>query len=171
MENTVNLESTVLHSLTVLHPEEVVDVFGFLTNKGFHRTMHRIFIEAFEPCDLTPHILTPLCNFGSLTRFSATSPCDSIESVQVPTNGWHARPVRRSPLTTIELFLGDVPYISPAQGTKSAGFRALSVNHRHLFRLVIGAHRSSHTFYVLGVSSQRAIYQAQPSSFLSNSTQ
>ena len=108
MEDTINLESIVLHSLIILHPEEVADVFGFLINKGFHRAMRRLSFAAFEPWDLTPHILTPLHDFGFLTRFSVTSPHDRIRCKFQLTDGALAQLAEALP-QLVELFLGDIP--------------------------------------------------------------
>ena len=136
MEDITNLESVVLHSRTVLHPEEVVHVFGFLINKGFHWTMHRLSFAVFEPCGLTPPILTPLYKFGSLTRLSVTSPCDPMECQSRLTDGSLAQLAEALPLL-VELLLGDVPCGSPARGVTLAGLHPLSVHCVHLETLQI----------------------------------
>ncbi|KAF9650915.1 hypothetical protein BDM02DRAFT_3127417 [Thelephora ganbajun] len=141
MEDTMNLESIVLHSLAVLQPEEVVTAFGFLINKGFHRTMHRLSFAVFEPCDLTPPVLAPLLNFGSLTRLSVTSPCDPTQCKSRLTNGALARLAEALP-HLVELFLGDAPCASPARGITLAGLRPLSDHCTHLKTLQV--HFSAH---------------------------
>ena len=136
MEDTMKLESIVLHSLTALHPEKVVDIFGFLINRGFHRITHRLSFAAFEPCDLTPRILTPLHNFGSLARLSVTSPCDPIRCKSRLTDGALAQLAEALP-QLVELFLGGVPCGSPARGITLAGLHPLSVHCIHLETLQV----------------------------------
>ena len=127
LEDTKNLESIVLQSLTVLHPEEVVDAFGFLINKGFHQSMRRLSFAVFEPCDLTPPVLVPLLKFGSLTRLSVTSPCDPIQCKSRLTNGALAQLAKALPQLD-ELFLGDVPCGSPAPEITLAGLLPFSIH-------------------------------------------
>ena len=123
----VNLESLVLHSLTALHWQEVVDVFGSPINKGLYRTIHRFSFAAFEPCDLTPHMFTPFHNFGSLTRLFVTSPCDPGQCKSQLTNGSLVQLAKALP-KLVELFLGGVPCGSPARGITLTGLHPLSMH-------------------------------------------
>lgn len=131
LEDTKNLESVVLHSSTVLRPEEMTDVFGFLINKGFHRTMYRLSLAVVGSCDLTPLVLTPLLKFGSLTRLSVTSPCDPIQCKSRLTDGALAQLAEALP-QLVELFLGDIPCQSPAREVTLAGLLPLSTHCLHL---------------------------------------
>lgn len=125
--DTMELESLVLHSLTALHWQEAVNVFGFLINKGLHRTIHRFSFAASEPCDLIPFMLTPLHNFGHLTRLSVTSPCDPGQCKSQLTDGSLTQLAEALP-QLVELFLGDVPCRSPARGITLAGLHPLSTH-------------------------------------------
>ena len=127
LEDTKNLESIVLQSLTVLHPEEVADAFGFLINKGFHQSMRRLSFAVFESCDLTPPVLVPLLKFGSLTRLSVTSPCDPIQCKSRLTNGALAQLAKALP-QLVELFLGDVLCGSPPPEITLAGLLPFSIH-------------------------------------------
>lgn len=131
MQNVKNLDSTVLHSWTVLQPEEIVAVFEFLIVKGFHRTMHRLSFAVFKPCNLTPRVLSPLVKFRSLTRLSITSPCDPAQCKSRLTNDALAQLAEALP-RLVELFLGAAPCGSPARGITLAGLRPLSTHCVHL---------------------------------------
>jgi len=135
LEDTVNLESIVLYSSIPLHPEEVVDLFGFFTNKGFHRAIHWLSLATPKPCDLTPHILIPLHNFKSLTRLSVTSPCDLVQCNSQLTDGALAQLAEALP-QLVELFR-DVSCGSPARGLTLAGLRPLSIDCVHLETLQV----------------------------------
>jgi len=127
LEDARDLESIVLNSLTALHPDEVVDAFGFLINKGFHRTMRRLSFAAAEPCDITPPVLAPLLNFGCLTRLSVSPPCDPTRCTSQLTNDTLAQLAGALP-QLVELVLGNVPCGSPAPGVTLAGLLPLSVH-------------------------------------------
>ena len=129
--DTKDLESVVLRSPTVLPPEEVADVFGFLISKGFHRTIHRLFLAGLEPWDLTPSVLTPLLNFGLLTRLTVTSPCDPVHCKSRLTNGALAQLAEALP-QLVQLLLGDVPCRSPVREVTLAGLLPFSVHCVHL---------------------------------------
>ena len=126
-QSAKNLDSTSLHSLTVLQPEEIVAVFGFLIEMGFHRTMHRLSFAVFKPCNLTPGVLTPLVKFRSLTRLSVTSPCGPTQCGSLLTNDGLAQLAEALPLL-VELFLGAAPCESPAREITLAGLRPLSAH-------------------------------------------
>ena len=128
LEDTRNLESIVL---TALRPDEVADVFGFLINKYFHRTVYRLFLAVLGPCDLTLPLLTPLFNFGSLTMLTVTSPCDPVQCKSRLTDSALAQLAEALP-QLVELFLGDVPCNSPAREVTLAGLLSLSVHCVHL---------------------------------------
>jgi hypothetical protein len=131
MQSAKNLDSTVLHSWAVLQPEEIMAVFGFLIDEGFHRTMHRLSFAAFEPCNLTPRLLTPLLKFRSLTRLSVTSPCILAQCRSQLTNDGLAQLAEALP-QLVELFLGAAPCAWPAREVTLAGLRPLSIHCVHL---------------------------------------
>lgn len=131
MQNLKCLDSTVLHSWTVLQPEEIVAVFGFLIDKDFHRSMHRLSFAAFMPCDLTPRVLAPLVKFKSLTRLTVTSPCDQTQCKSQLTNDALAQLAEALP-RLVELFLGASPCGSPVREITLAGLRPLSTHCIHL---------------------------------------
>lgn len=127
MQNAKSLDSTVLHSLSVLQPEEIVAVFGFLIDEGFHRTMHRLSFAALQPCDLIPHVLAPLVKFRTLTRLSVTSSCDPTRCRSRLTNDVLAQLAEALP-QLVELFLGATPCRSPGREITLAGLRPLSTH-------------------------------------------
>lgn len=131
MQDVKKLDSIVLHSWTVLQPEEIVAVFGFLIDKGFHRAMRRLSFAVFKPCDLSPRVLAPLVNFRSLTKLSVTSPCDPAQCRSRLTNDGLAQLAEALP-QLVELFLGAAPCGSPAREITLAGLRPLSVHCIHL---------------------------------------
>lgn len=132
VEQAKDLDSIVLHSSTVSQTEEIVAVFGFLIDKGFHQTMRRLSFGTFQPCDLTPHLLAPLLKFRSLTRLSVTSPCNPATRCRSRlTNDSLARLAEALP-RLVELFLGAVPCESPAREVTLAGLRPLSTHCVHL---------------------------------------
>jgi len=127
LQDTTNLESIVLHSPTTLDPEDVVEAFGFLINKGFHRTMRRLSFAALEPYDITPAVLTPLLAFGYLTNLSVSPPCHPTRCGSLLTNDALAQLARALP-QLVELVLGNVPCGSPATGVTLSGLTPLSVH-------------------------------------------
>jgi len=136
MQDMRSLKSLVLHSFP-LQTEEVADAFGYLINKGLHRTIYRLSFAVLEPChDLTPLVLTPLLKFGSLTRLSVTSPCSPTQCKSQLTNDALARLAGALP-QLVELFLGGVPCGSPARGITLAGLVPLSDHCLHLETLQV----------------------------------
>ena len=136
VESANGLDSAVLRSSTTPQQEEIAAAFGFLVDKGFHRTVHRLFFAVVEPCNLTPLVLIPLRRFGSLTRLSVTSPCDPTQCKSRLTNEALAQLAEALP-QLVELILGAAPCGSPAREVTLAGLRPLSIHCVHLETLQI----------------------------------
>ena len=161
LQDARNIESIVLHSPTAPHPKEVVDAFGFLISRGFHRTMRRLSFAASEPCDITPPVLTPLFAFGCLTSLSVSPPCDLTQCKSQLTDDTLAQLAGALP-RLVELFLGAVPCGSPATGVTLSGLAPLSVHCVYLETLqvhfrVLDIHRDIPDVALLEPSDQASL--------------
>ena len=122
------LESIVLLSPAVLRPGEVADVFGFLINRGLHRTIRLLSFASVQPYALTPLVLAPFLKFGGLTRLSVTSPsCNPGRCTSRLTDDALGRLAESLP-QLVELFLGNLPCGSPAPGIMLACLFPLSIH-------------------------------------------
>ncbi|KAF9792958.1 hypothetical protein BJ322DRAFT_90657 [Thelephora terrestris] len=136
LHNVKNLDSAVLFSSTVFQPEEIVAVFGFLIDKGFHQTLRRLFFAVQNQCDLTPQVLAPLHKFESLTTLSVTSFCGPIQCKSRLTNEALAQLAEALP-QLVKLFLGAAPCATSTGEITLAGLRPLSTHCIHLETLQI----------------------------------
>ena len=134
--NTKNVYSTVLHSRIALEQEEIVNVFRFLIDKGFHQTIHELSFAVSQPYNLTPQVLTPLLGFKSLTRLSVTSSCDPARCNSRLTKEALALLAEALP-RLVELFLGGAQCRSPTREVTLTDLSPLSAHCVHLETLQI----------------------------------